>query len=75
MNDNDDVNERLWRKPPSRGGGRVSGLDPVIVQKIRRLHEKGRTIEEISLGLDLDEEEVELALARVMPRKAEEGKR
>jgi len=50
----------------------VSGLDPVIVQKIRRLHEKGRTVEEISLGLDLDEEEIELALARVMPRKTED---
>ena len=71
MNDND-MNEKLWRKPPSRGGGRVSGLDPVIVQKIRRLHEKGRTVEEISLGLDLDEEEIELALARVMPRKTED---
>jgi len=71
-----DVNARLWKKPPSRGGGRVSGLDPAIVKKIRWLHEKGRTVEEISLGLDLDEREVEVALAGgIMPRKAEEGKR
>ncbi|MCD6417828.1 hypothetical protein J7M00_03485 [bacterium] len=71
MNDND-MNEKLWRKPPSRGGGRTSGLDPTIIGTIKRLHERGRTVEEISLGLDLDEEEVELALARVMPKKTED---
>jgi len=72
---NDDANKRLWREPPDRGGKR-SGIDPTIIKKIRRLHEKGRTVEEISLGLDLDEREVEIALAGgVMPRRAKEGKR
>lgn len=72
---NDDANKRLWREPPDRGGKR-SGVDPVIVKKIRWLHEKGRTVEEISLGLDLDKEEIEIALAGgIMPRKAEERRR
>ena len=70
-----DTNEKLWRRPPDRGGKR-SGLDPTIIRTVKRLHARGRTNEEIALGLDLDEQEVEIALAGgVTPRRAKEGEK
>jgi len=49
-----------------------SGLDGELIREIKRMHNEGRTIEELSMGLDISESEIKVALAGgIWPR--EEG--
>jgi len=52
-----------------------SGLDGELIGEIKRLHNEGRTLQELSEGLNLDVDEVRVALAGgIWPREAGDSK-
>ena len=51
----------VWRDPKTSKP--KQSFEPDLIATAKRLHARGRTIEEIALGLDLERDEVEILLA------------